>query len=653
MTARRVPAGVAAAVRRQRLRRADLRNRLVPAAAARHRIVGRVARRAARHVHGRHVPRQPVAAARDLAAAASAARLRVPGARDRRCSACSLLFGMPLLGGVYIAWARHRRERHPAARRRREHLPAAADAADGRDAAGDVALGRVDARRRVVARVLLRRQHRRRACSAACSPGSTCCACTTWRSRRSSRSALNVARRRRSRWRSRGSTPHVAGDRHGRRGARLERAAGRVAGVRRDRAVGHDRARRRSDLDAAAVAALRRHGLHVLADPRGVPVRARHRQQHRLGASRATRRSGRGSRSAGASCCSAPRSPGPPTCSRSRCRTGRSIRRSRPTPGSTSSSISSRCIWAMLPGAILWGASFPLALASVASGGKDPARLVGGVYAANTLGAIVGSAHRQPAARRLARQPARAAGARSCVSAMSALLMLESAPSEPQPDEAARPVRSATLLLAARDGRRRAAGAHVQPVPGILVAYGRYAATPRSAAPRSSTSARAGTRRSPSRGCPNGVLNYHNAGKVQASSEPQDMRLQRMLGHLTTLDSAESASACSSSAAAPASPPARSRSIRNVEAADDRRDRAARAARSSRSTSAHYNFDVVDNPKTHVVLDDARHFLLTTQREVRRDHVGPARPVGQGRGDALHARSSSRPPRRTSIPAAW
>jgi spermidine synthase len=33
----------------------------------------------------------------------------------------------------------------------------------------------------------------------------------------------------------------------------------------------------------------------------------------------------------------------------------------------------------------------------------------------------------------------------------------------------------------------------------------------------------------------NGVRNYHNAGKVQASSEPQDMRLQRMLGHLTTL----------------------------------------------------------------------------------------------------------------------
>src|SRR4051812_8558299 len=50
-----------------------------------------------------------------------------------------------------------------------------------------------------------------------------------------------------------------------------------------------------------------------------------------------------------------------------------------------------RCLWVVLPGSILWGASFPLALASLASRGQDPARLVGGVYAANTVGAIVGS----------------------------------------------------------------------------------------------------------------------------------------------------------------------------------------------------------------------------------------------------------------------
>src|SRR5437867_5884213 len=50
-----------------------------------------------------------------------------------------------------------------------------------------------------------------------------------------------------------------------------------------------------------------------------------------------------------------------------------------------------RCLWVVLPGAILWGASFPLALASVASSDQDAARLAGGVYAANTVGAIVGS----------------------------------------------------------------------------------------------------------------------------------------------------------------------------------------------------------------------------------------------------------------------
>jgi spermidine synthase len=50
-----------------------------------------------------------------------------------------------------------------------------------------------------------------------------------------------------------------------------------------------------------------------------------------------------------------------------------------------------RCLWAILPPAVLWGASFPLALAAVASPGQDPGRLVGRIYAANTCGAIVGA----------------------------------------------------------------------------------------------------------------------------------------------------------------------------------------------------------------------------------------------------------------------
>ena len=70
-----------------------------------------------------------------------------------------------------------------------------------------------------------------------------------------------------------------------------------------------------------------------------------------------------------------------------------------------------RCLWVVLPAAILWGASFPLALASVAAHGQDPGRLVGGVYAANTVGAIVGALGASLLLVVLARHAARAAGA--------------------------------------------------------------------------------------------------------------------------------------------------------------------------------------------------------------------------------------------------
>jgi predicted membrane-bound spermidine synthase len=50
-----------------------------------------------------------------------------------------------------------------------------------------------------------------------------------------------------------------------------------------------------------------------------------------------------------------------------------------------------QCFWAVFPGALLWGASFPLGLAALVRRGQDPGKLVGGLYAANTVGAIVGS----------------------------------------------------------------------------------------------------------------------------------------------------------------------------------------------------------------------------------------------------------------------
>src|SRR6202021_864357 len=42
-----------------------------------------------------------------------------------------------------------------------------------------------------------------------------------------------------------------------------------------------------------------------------------------------------------------------------------------------------RCLWTILPPALLWGASFPLAMAALAAPGEDPGQVSGDVYAAN------------------------------------------------------------------------------------------------------------------------------------------------------------------------------------------------------------------------------------------------------------------------------
>jgi spermidine synthase len=261
-----------------------------------------------------------------------------------------------------------------------------------------------------------------------------------------------------------------------------------------------------------------------------------------------------------------------------------------------------RGFWVMLPGAILWGASFPLALAAAAEPGQDPARLVGGVYAANTVGAIFGSlivglvlvpwVGSQIAAQILIG-----------VAALSGVTMLMSAPAPVVP------VPALVILVAFAAGLLARA---VPPLPGILVAYGRYAATwvgqNEIIYSGEGVTASVAVSRTPT-----GVLNYHNAGKVQASSEPQDMRLQRMLGHITTLVPKNPARVvvigCGAGVTAGAvsiDPLVKNQTIAEIEPLVP-------------STVSKYfgehNFHVVDNPKVHVHLDDARHYLLTTDEK--------------------------------------
>ena len=73
----------------------------------------------------------------------------------------------------------------------------------------------------------------------------------------------------------------------------------------------------------------------------------------------------------------------------------------------------------------------------------------------------------------------------------------------------------------------------VPPIPPVLVAYGRYAPTY-----EQPNTLYLGEGRNSSISVTeldNGVRNLHVGGKVVASTEPQDMRLQGMLGHLSAL----------------------------------------------------------------------------------------------------------------------
>ncbi|OFW51290.1 MAG: hypothetical protein A3G77_05545 [Acidobacteria bacterium RIFCSPLOWO2_12_FULL_68_19] len=265
-----------------------------------------------------------------------------------------------------------------------------------------------------------------------------------------------------------------------------------------------------------------------------------------------------------------------------------------------------RAVWVMLPATLLWGASFPLALGAVATGGSDPGRLVGGVYAANTVGAIVGALGTglvllgtvgSQTAEQLFIGIAAAAG----------LMLLLVAPATGARE--APPSGGLWLLAAGVSLGAFLLAQAVPPLPGLLVAYGRFAATWVGVneivyVGEGITAAVAVSRTK------EGVLNYHNAGKIQASSEPQDMRLQRMLGHITTLVPASPARVlvigCGAGVTAGAvsiDPRVREQTIAEIEPLVPEVV--------SRYFSEH-NFDVVRNPKVRIVLDDARHYLLTT-----------------------------------------
>jgi spermidine synthase len=249
-----------------------------------------------------------------------------------------------------------------------------------------------------------------------------------------------------------------------------------------------------------------------------------------------------------------------------------------------------------------------LALAGVAAPSQDPGRLVGGVYAANTVGAIVGALG---ASLIVTQTIGSQRGQQMFIlaSVAAALLMLVPAATAGTVRQGTRLITTVALLLATAGAGWLASA--VPPVPGLLIAYGRYAVTwvglTNIIYTGEGLNAFVAVTETSS-----GVRNYHNAGKVQASSEPQDMRLQRMLGHFTHLIPRAPKNAlvigCGAGVTAGAvsiGPGVERMTIAEIEPL---------VVESVSEYFGEHNYDVVKNPKVSIHIDDARHFLLTTDQ---------------------------------------
>jgi spermidine synthase len=167
-----------------------------------------------------------------------------------------------------------------------------------------------------------------------------------------------------------------------------------------------------------------------------------------------------------------------------------------------------------------------------------------------------------------------------------------------------------SILLIA--GYTELLAATVHPLPARLVEYGRFAAV-RGATNKLVYMGEGLTASVAVSDLPDGIRNYHNAGKVQASSDPADMRLQRMLGHLTTLLPENpqrilviGCGAGVTAGAVSIEPRLQKETIAEIEPL---------VPKVVSTHFAEHNFDVIRNPRVEVRIDDGRHYLLTSKEK--------------------------------------
>ncbi len=276
-----------------------------------------------------------------------------------------------------------------------------------------------------------------------------------------------------------------------------------------------------------------------------------------------------------------------------------------------------RCLWALMPAALLWGASMPYAMAA-ASRGQDAGELVATVYAANTIGAVAGAllftfvlvpGFGTQGAQRFMIVVALIA------SATAVAPLLSNAAQDLRRTGTVAAVAVVMLFGIAQVGR-------VAPVNGEVLAFGRSLAyrmglqDPRTGSrvplPRI-LYAGEGINESIAVSDDGRVRLFHVSGKIEASTAPKDMKLQRLLGLVPAVTHPEPKSVLIVGFGAGVTsgtfidcPSVKRIVICELEPLIPKK---------IGPFFAEANHHIVDDPRVQLVYDDARHFMLTTKEK--------------------------------------
>lgn len=294
-----------------------------------------------------------------------------------------------------------------------------------------------------------------------------------------------------------------------------------------------------------------------------------------------------------------------------------------------------RCVLAILPAAFLWGASFPFALSAASSGQADAGWIVGAVYACNTIGAIVGA---------LAvslvlipwlgtQQVERVLIALSFCAGLVMFAALHRSSLQALAVGASAETKSASRRAVVAVGTLLVTTFAIYSVPvtpASLIAYGRellkVAEFPRVLYLGEGVTSSVAVTEDHEK-----VRRFHVSGKIEASTVSDDLRLERMLGHLSALlhPQPRSVLVVGFGAGITAGSFVLYPGIERIVICEIE----PLVPQNVGPYFKRANYDVLNDPRVKIVYDDARHYILTTKEKFDIITSDPIHPWVKGAGN--------------------